>query len=89
MGRIPSNANRLYQVEHMCAASATANEVIDIHTLHLNWDMWQQTPSVPLFALKQYKAFLSLTMASHSIVSHVSMLRQLGSLSRRNTKQHK
>jgi hypothetical protein len=34
VGQIPSNTNRLYRVEHVCAASATANEVIDIRTLH-------------------------------------------------------
>ena len=33
VGRIPSNNNRLYRVEHVCAASST-NEVVDIPTLH-------------------------------------------------------
>jgi len=34
VGTIPSNNNRLYQVEHVCAANTTADEVIDIRTLH-------------------------------------------------------
>ncbi len=33
VGKIPSNANGLYWVEHVCSASQ-ADEVIDIHTLH-------------------------------------------------------
>ena len=34
VGTIPSNNNGLYRVEHVCAATAAADEVIDIRTLH-------------------------------------------------------
>lgn len=34
VGTIPSNNNGLYRMEHVCAASAVADEVINIRTLH-------------------------------------------------------
>ena len=34
VGKIPTNNNGLYRVEHVCVANASADEVIDIRTLH-------------------------------------------------------